>query len=130
MYSSFCLHFSCIRLQTGASDLQTSLAQSTPYKTLTPLGTYKKNIQLKYLSCLTMFKVLLLLGLQYSVFHGSNSLYHHSSLQRQKGNCSRGVHGHKQILQDEEADVDSSAHTWALNNEDAKKPRFLQIIKK
>lgn len=71
---------------------------------------------------------MILLGLQYSVFHGSNSLNHHSSLQRQTENCSREVHGHIQTLSDEEAYVDSSAHILALNIEDAKKPRFLQII--
>ena len=68
------------------------------------------------------------LGFQCSVFHGSNSLNHHSSLQRQKENCSRGVHGHIQISSDEEAYVDSSAHIIVLNNEDSKKPWFLQII--
>lgn len=71
---------------------------------------------------------MILLGLQYSVFHGSNSLNHHSSLQRQTENCSREVHGHIQTLSDEEAYVNSSAHILALNIEDAKKARFLQII--
>lgn len=121
--SSVCTSY--VRQQTGQVTFKLHLPSLLPTRRLPPLDTHKKN-QLKFSSCLTLFKVSL--GLQYSVFHGSNSLYHHSSLPRQKGNRSRGVHGHKQILQDEEADVDSSAHTSALNNEDAKKPWFLQII--
>lgn len=72
----------------------------------------------------------ILLGWQYSVFHGSNCQCHHSSPRIQKGNCSRGDHGHTQTSLDEEACADSSAHILALNNEDAKGTGFGMIKNK
>jgi len=54
------------------------------------------------------------------VFHESNLKYHHSSLQIQKGSCSKGDHGHTHTFLGEEACGDSSAHIVVLDSKDEK----------
>jgi len=65
------------------------------------------------------------LGLQHSVFHESNLKCHHSSLQIQKGSCSKGDHGHTHTFSGEEACGDSSAHIVVLNSKDKKESLVL-----